>query len=464
MATKRPYVHFIGGSASDVTGSAHMVHWQDQKILLDCGMIQSVSPDIYSTYKENKDLVKRIKPNTVNVVLLSHCHNDHSGLIPALYANGYKGLVYVPTGSKRFLEIMWADSAKIIQSDTAKIQKKFNNKFKPLYTQDDVETALAHIVEMDFNYPIMIGHGIGFKFLHAGHIINSATIYLTLTDIVTKRIWYTGDIGGDIPNDYVDFREHPSFCDLAICESTYCEKGRVGGMKDRVKDLEKMTSIINDYRTTIIPCFALARGQQILTELYRLWELGAIPHDIQIVYDSPLGTKLSNVYCDEPMWQKVWAWKNIIKVDTFKESQALQKSNSKMVVISSSGMLTGGRVLSWLKAKLPEPDTHLMFVGYVPTDEDTVASDIKTGKAFIEIDGETVEDNCNYTELRSFSSHANYYELLDFYSLLKTNKLCLVHGDMTNKIAFSDVLQEKFVEQGLSTRVSAVQIGDKIYF
>lgn len=462
---KKPYVEFIGNASSEVTGSAYVVRFSDKKILLEFGLIQD-ERDIFTLYNANKEMVKAVKAQTLDYVIVPHGnHIDHTGLCPALYRNGYKGKLYIPKGNKKFLKILWEDSLKVMKSDCAKIQKKNGKPVSVFYEQEDIEKALNSIVEVDFNETVNLNDEISFYFIPSGHVVNSASLMLNLESKgITKRIYYSSDIGGEIPQRYVQQRETPRQFDLGIVESTYSEPSRMTNPKDRPKDLEKIVSVVNEYKCVMIPCFAFSRGQAILSELYLLWQRGLIPKDIAIYYDSPLGQKISEIYTDDPFWKEVYQWENIVKIETYKESLAAQQSNRKCVVIASAGMMKSGRILGWLKAKLCDKTAHILFCGYTPKEEDSLASQIKSNKPWVQIDGEWVENFANYTELRSFSSHANYYELLDFYSLLKTNKLCLVHGDMTNKIAFSDVLQEKFVEQGLSTRVSAVQISDKIYF
>ena len=219
-------------------------------------------------------------------------------------------------------------------------------------------------------------------------------------------------------------------------------------------------SIVNEYNRTIIPAFANNRGQVILTELYHLWQDGKIPRDIKVYYDSPLGQKISNIWEDEE-WEKVYAWPNLYKVKDIQDSYRLQHTQDKAIVVASAGMCNAGRIVSWLKASVGNPKTHLLFIGYCPAEG--IAADIKSNNREITIDGETIPNRCNYTELKSFSSHCSYYGMLDFYGSLEFDKLCLVHGESKNKVEFAHVLQDKLASQGKSSRVIAVSSASKIY-
>lgn len=460
---KRPYIQFLGNSSHDVTGSAYSVRYNGYNILLECGLIQD-SRDIYTLYQANKEQIHSIKPYTVTHSIAPHGnHSDHMGLYPAMYHRGYKGSIFIPEGNKKFLEIMWMDSLKIMTSDCMKISKKWGKDCQPLYDESDVAVALDHLIEIPYNYPVHITEDVMFEFLPSGHIINAASLLLTLgNDSTAKRIYYSSDIGTETPHHYVIPRQTPRQFDIGIVENTYNAPERPNNPKDHETDLAKIESIVNEYQCTIFPAFALARSQEILTTLYLMWEEGKLPKDIIIYYDSPLSKKLSEVYTDNELWQRAWDWQNVIKIDSFEESQLYQVFSNQCCVIAGSGMLTGGRVLSWIKSKIALPTTHICFIGYTP--EEGLAADIKSTKRYIKVDDENVANRANYTELRSFSSHCDYNGLMEFYSSLQCNKLALVHGNQDDKVNFAKALQDKFVSQGKSTRVLAVQQGDKIYF
>lgn len=460
--TKRSYISCIGASACEVTGSAYLVNHKEYQVLLDCGMVQGHG-DIYSNYLANYDQAHKLKPKTIDAVLITHANLDHHGLVPYLYGHGCKATTFVPEGNKKYLQLLWEDSFNIMQSDCLKIQKKKGRKAIPLYSKEDIEIALSHIVEIPYNYPIHIGKDIVFKYLPAGHIQHSASIYMVLTrGYVKKTLWYSGDLGPNTKQMYVEKKEFPKQFDIGIVETTYNTPTRVSKPRDRDKDLEKIVSIVNEYDKTIFPSFALNRSQVIITELYNLWKQKKIPHDIKIYFDAPLGIRISNCW-DGEEWEEIWNnWPNLIKVTDYAHSQTVQKNKEKCVVIAGAGMCTSGRILGWLKNSINNPKAHLVFIGYCPPEG--LAADIKSNKKYITIDEVTVENKCNYTELVSFSSHANYEELMDYYgNMCRYDKLCLVHGEFEGKVEFARELQDKLVSQGKSSRVIATNQDTKIY-
>lgn len=457
---KRSYISFDCNASHDVTGSCYIVNHKEYQVMLDCGLVQGKG-DIYSTYKANKEQCRKFRPKLLDAILISHNNIDHFGLLPYLYSRGCMATTFVPEGNKDVIKLLLEDSMKIMVSDCQKIEKKHGHKATPLYNQDDIEKTMNHVVEIPFNYNVNINHDVSFEFLSAGHIKDSASIYLTLKHgSIIKRIYYTGDIGGAQPQLYVSPRQTPKRFNIGIAENTYNVPSRPNNIKDRQKDLEKIIYIVNEYHRTIIPAFANNRSQVIITELYHLWLDGKLPKDIKVYYDSPLGQRISNIWEDEK-WEEVYSWKNLYKVKDMPDTLRLQQSNDKCIVVASAGMCNAGKITSWLKAFVDKPDTHLLFIGYCPSEG--LAADIKSNKKEVSIDGGLVKNNCNYTELRSFSSHADYYGLLDFYSSLDFDSICLVHGDMDGKIEFAKTLKEKLAEQGKSSRVIAVNTDSKIY-
>ena len=457
--TAKPYVKFISGSATGVTGSAHLVRFKNYGILLDCGLEQG--HDIMTDYQANKDFLHKIRVKDIQYIILSHCHVDHSGLIPALFAKGCQAHVYVPTGSIPLLRLLWADSLKIHQSDCLKLQKKHGRKFAPFFTEDDVDTALGRCIEIGFNEEIALNQDVKFEYLSAGHIIYSAQIYLELHQgYQIYRVGYTGDIGGFTPRPFTAPRQSMPFCDLTIGECTYNTPTRPNSVKDRPKDVEKIISVVNESHKILFPCFSLQRTQELLLNLYMLWEMKDLP-DIPVYLDSPLAIKICNMWPDVELWDDVMNWKNLKFISEVTDSKALQMSNEHCIIVSASGFLNGGRVLSHLTTVLPNENNTIMFIGYAG--ENNLASKIKANEPVVEINGVLVENKAKIVELRSFSSHASYEELMDYYTEIPYNKICLVHGEKNGKVEFAKTLKDKLASNGKSARVIAVNADTKIY-
>lgn len=451
----KPYISFIGNSSTDVTGSMHLVRFQKYVVLLDCGLIQLNDP--LTSYKSNLEQLKKIKPTQIDYIIASHCHVDHIGLIPALFARGCHAHVYVPSGSKKYLQILWQDSMKIMQSDCEKINRKHGIKASPFYTQEDIDKALVRCIEVDYYTDYTMNPEMMFQYIPAGHIIHSAQIILTLhQNNIIKRIGYTGDIG-EGKRIYTTPREDLPFVDVLIGENTYNQPTRPNKTKDRLKDLEKISTVYDQANKILIPTFSLGRTQEILSILYEL----NINQKTPIYLDSPLSQRISGIWDDDYFQNIVMAMPNLYFINSWDESVALQHKNEHCVILSASGFLTGGRALAHLKTLLPDRNNHVIFIGY--SGENNLASQIKDGDKFVKVDGEWVANNASITSLYSFSSHASYEELMNYYSSLRYNKLCLVHGDNRYKPTFCNILQDRLVALGKSAKVVCVNEGTKIY-
>lgn len=457
--TAKPYVHFLGNSSVDVTGSCHLVRFRKYALLLDCGLIQQ--GDIATAYKLNRAQLKKISATQIDYICLSHVHIDHSGIIPALYAKGCQAHVYVPFGSIPFLRLLWQDSLKIMQADCEKLTKKHGLKASPFYSEKDIAIALDRCIEVKMNETIQIADGIKLIMYSAGHIINAAQILLELQEgSVIKRIGYTGDIGGTTPRPYVLPRDTLPFCDLLIGESTYNTPSRINKAYDRAKDIEKIEAVVRDSNRVLFPCFSLGRTQELLTVLYDMWQHQDLPLNIPIYLDSPLAIKFCNLWQDSPLWEAIMNWSNLHFVRDYNESLPLQMSDSRCIILAASGFLNGGRIVSHLKTTLPNLHNHIMFCGY--SGQNNLASQIRFGQKEVNVDGSLVANRANITELVSFSSHANYEELVDYYSMCRFNKLALVHGEYEGKVNFVTTLKEKFYQEAKACKVVCVNDGTKI--
>lgn len=455
--TEKPYVKCIGNSAVDVTGSCYLVRFKKYCLLLDCGLVQG--HDIATDYKLNMAQLKKIKSKEIDYIILSHQHMDHAGLIPALYARGCQAHVYIPQGSKQFLKLLWEDSMKIFTQDCQKLNNK-GTKASPYYSQEDIDRALDRCIEIGYN-TISIAEDIDLTYLPANHILHACQVFLDFKQgSVHHRLGFTGDIGGELTGLYTLDREIMFYCNLLLGECTYNEPKRINKQYDRGKDIEKIKAVVEQSHRVLIPCFSLQRTQDMLTLLYNLWLVEQLPQDIQIYLDSPLAIKFCKLW---PWKQPIMDWKNLHLIEEWADSQALMEKNPKGIVISASGFLTGGRIMEWLKCSLPNINNTILFCGY--SGENNLASKIRYGDAHVIIDGVEVANNANIIELVSFSSHANYYELLDYYGgQCRFDKLALVHGNMDGKPAFAKTLQEALSEQGKSSRVICTNEDTKIYF
>lgn len=460
--TVKPYVKCIGASSVGVTQSCYIVRFQKYVIMLDCGIYQE--SDILTNYKKNQELLKKIKPKEIDYIILHEAHADHTCLIPALYARGCQAHIFVPSSTTQLLRILWEDSCKIMTQDCQKINNKHGLKIAPFYKQEDIENALNRCIEIDVETKYQFASGLALTYYPSNHIIHACQLSLEMAQGYQKKVLnFTGDIGSQVPQPYVSPRKNLPWGDVVLGENTYNAKGRPNKRNDRDRDLDKIITVLNQADKVLIPVFALGRCQLMLTVLYVLWGQGRIPKDINIYVDSPMAKKICDVYPkDNDTWNQVYNWENLHFVSDFIETLRLQNSKQPMCVLSSAGMMSGGKSVSWARAFAPDPNAHIIFCGY--SSESTLASKIRFGDKMLSIEGEMVENNANITELVSFSSHASREELVDYYvNALRFNKLLLVHGDFDNKVIFAQELQDKLAFQGKSSRVIAVNVDTKIY-
>lgn len=458
--TSKPYVKFSSNASTSVAGSGHLVRFQKYGILLDCGLAQG--GDIATDYQRNRDFLKSFRVKDAQWLILSHIHQDHIGLVPALFAKGAQCHVYVPTGSKIFLRLLWEDGLKIHQSGCLKLTNKHGRGYSPLYTADDIETALSRVIEIDFHHKTYLTENIWFEYYHSGHIIHSAQVYLSMTQGYQEyKVGFSGDVGGPTERYFVEPYEQLPFVDMLIHECTYCQPTRPNNVKDRPKDLEKIETVVKESRKTLFPCFSLQRTQELLVALYNMWAESRLPKDIPIYLDSPLAIKICNIWPESDVWNSVLNWPNLKFISDTVKSKQLQMSNEHCIILNASGFLAGGRVLSHLVTILPDTDSTVMFIGY--SGENNLASEIKSNKRYVEIAGTTIQNKAKIIDLRSWSSHASYEELMDYLSTLRYNKVCLVHGEINGKVEFANALKEKFIKQGKSSRVVAVNTNSKIF-
>lgn len=467
---KRSYIDFCGYSSNEVTGSCYHIRYRDYSILFDFGLVQR--NNIIQDYRDNHTMPKGVKPKEIDLILISHLnHIDHTGRLPWLYKQGCTAPIYAKSGCKDIIRQMLYDSAKIMAHDAEVLCNKHKINAVPLYTNDDVDYMMNFIHEVEYGEEIKFNKNISFSFYSAHHVFNASQIRLTLTDgMVTKRIGYTGDIGSpNIKHFYLDDFQPLPFCDILIGECTYASAKRNHKPKDRVNDIHKMISVINEAKENngrvLIPVFAFDRLELILTLLYKTFN-GMSP--LPIIVDTPLGAKIAkewgnNLVVDEELWDAVYHWSDVKWLDDYMDSFMHQESGKPCIVLASSGMLTAGRALGWLQHMLSDPKSTIMFCGY--SGEGTLAYDIKMGdKKYLVVDGVSVKNNAKIVSLNSMSSHMCHDELIEYYTTAPYNKLYLVHSNQNEKVEFANELKNALSKANRTSRVVATNSGTKVYF
>ncbi len=447
-------IQFIG-AARTVTGSQHLLTINNKKILLECGLFQGRRKD---TYEKNKNF--SFDPKEIDALILSHAHIDHSGNIPHLVKDGFRGPIYSTSATKDLCEIMLKDSAYLQQRDIEWLNKK-NKKHIPdesLYSIEDVDAAIQYFVPVNYNTATEIFPGVTAYFQDAGHILGSAGIFLEIEEENGKKInfGFSGDIGRyDTPiiKDPDYFRD----LDLLIMESTY--GNRLHTKKDEVEEeVAKVVRQVFDRKgKIIIPAFAVGRTQLLVYVFHKLFDQKRIP-EIPIYVDSPLAVNATKVFKDHPecfdretsrifleSGNDPFGFGRLKYISTVDQSKELNDINDPIIIISASGMAEGGRILHHLANNIGNPKNLVLFVGYAA--EQTLARKIMDGIKQVNILGEEYSVNCQIKIMDYFSGHADQNELLDYLSLNPQKRLkniFLVHGEEDQALP----LKEKILQKG----------------
>ncbi|PKR82045.1 MBL fold metallo-hydrolase [Brumimicrobium salinarum] len=431
------------GAAKTVTGSKHIVQlWDNQRIMLDCGMYQGRGKE---THALNSEAI--IDPNTISAILLSHAHIDHSGLIPKFVKDGFEGPIFCTEATYALCQIMLRDSAYIQEADV-KYSNKRNKRgekeaYLPLYTHDDAIKALEQFVIVKENEWTSIIAGIRAKFIPNGHILGSAAIYLDIDEISEKHtLLYTGDIGRYNATLMKD-PERPPQADYIICESTYGDR-----LHDHTIDAEQelLNTVLHTLKDKkgklIIPAFSLGRTQEIVFALNKLDVHGLLP-DVRIYVDSPLAIdatdimrKYSNLLSREVKRftkgsrNDPFGFKKLFYVKEQKYSKRINDINEPCIIISASGMADAGRVKHHIFHAIEKAKNTILFVGYA--EPNSLAGRLQNKDEKVTIYGEEKNVKAEIRYIKSLSAHADYKEMIRYLSSNNSGavkRIFLVHGE-----------------------------------
>ena len=471
---KEVTIEIIGGNAEGVTGSCTKIKTSEHCYLFEVGMIQGQHTPLQN-YKANMKYIQKIKPQEVSFIIIGHCHNDHVGMIPALYARGKcNAKIIVPKGSKSILKEMWLDSAWINLRDVEVINKDDKN-YEPFYTEDIVYRTLNYIQEIESDKIVKLSDELSIRYTNAGHILLSKQCEVYINGgSHTRKILFSSDLGNLATQEsrvFVEDFQPVHSANIAIMECTYSSKGRECTKDTLKKDIEKIKSVIEQYcisrnNRVLIPTFSLDRCPYILWILYTLFGKNE-NFKVPILVDSPLTNRLLDCYSSvlegeaKEKFDEMMSWNNIKRVITPEDSRTAIASNGAKIVLSSSGMLQKGRSVKWCESILPKENDCILMIGYCG--EDTLGYKIKHGKdnKTININGKPIKNKAQVCELHSFSSHIQHDQMLNYYKSINCEKIYLVHSD-NNKIEFKNELQEAIDDCLKSTRVIAVNSGTKI--
>ncbi len=449
-------IHFEG-AAQTVTGSQHLLEVNGKRLLLDCGLFQGRRKDFY-----DRNLHFNFDPASIDAVLLSHAHIDHSGNLPNLVKQGFKGPIYATPPTSSLGEIMLADSAHIQESDAVYASKKNRRRgepaVEPLYTTADAVEASKQYYPIKYDQPFSPVQGVIAKFVNAGHILGSAAIVLDISENYShKKLWFSGDIGRfDMPL-LPDPVLPTTDVDYLLMECTYGDKPHSSILEAYQELKDVVVKTVNRGGKIIIPAFAVGRTQDIVFSLNEMVAANEIPL-IPVYVDSPLAVEASQIflkcsdYFDEETRTFVLEhrhpaldFKGLRYVGSVEESKRLNDLSGPMVIISASGMAESGRILHHLRNNIENPRNTILIVGWQAPN--TLGRRLAERAPEVRIFGQLFERRAQVETIGGLSAHGGQDVLVQYARSVngKAKKIFLVHGDPE----VAAVFQQKLKDEGI---------------
>lgn len=431
------------GATNTVTGSKYLLTYRDKKILVDCGLFQGLKELRLKNWAEFP-----IKPTEIDSVILTHAHIDHSGYLPKLVKNGFRGKIYCTPATKQLCEILLPDAGYLMEEEARYANLKGFSKHSPalpLFTQQDAKDSLAFFHTVNFEKPFFLNNDLECKFIYGGHILGAAQVFLTWKE---GNILFSGDLGR--PGDPImkPASLAPKNVKNLVIESTY--GGRTHAKTDPLYALgEILNKTFRRNGTVIIPAFAVGRTQIMMYYLAQLKEKKIIP-DIPIFLNSPMAISVTGIYCEMHSEHRlseteIFNTCDIVRyVNREEESRNLNLKTGPMVIIAGSGMATGGRVLHHIRQFAPHPENLILFAGYQAAG--TRGATLVGGGRAVKMHGQMVPINCEVINFDFLSAHADAEEMSDWLRQSKINpsKVFITHGEPTMSQLFSEKLKNQF--------------------
>ena len=429
------------GAAGTVTGSKYLVEADGTQILVDCGLFQGLK-----RLRERNWRTLPVDVSRLAAVVLTHAHLDHSGYLPLLVKRGFTGSVYCTHGTRALCGILLPDSGHLQEEDAEFANRKGFSKHHPalpLYTRDDAEGSLDVLKPVAFDQPVPVGGGMSVRFRPVGHILGASSVEIRVGG---EHIVFSGDVGR--PADPVMRAPRPlERADYLIVESTYGDRLHPETPPtDSLAELIEAT--VDRSGVILIPSFAVGRAQTLLHLLGQLRAAGRIPRDLPVYLNSPMAIDATKIFCAHQDEHRLTPeqCRSMCDVATYvnsaEDSKALNHRHGPMIIISASGMATGGRILHHLKAFGGDPRNTVLFAGYQAAG--TRGEALLQGAGRIKIHGEDVLIRAQIEQLSGLSAHADYRELIEWLAPLHRapSRIFITHGEQTASAALQGHFRE----------------------
>lgn len=456
------------GAAREVTGSAHLITLDDgYKILLDCGLYQGRDKDMEDF---NESFI--FKPEEVDCLILSHAHIDHTGRVPKLVKDGFRGKIYATHATRSLCAIMLLDSAFIQEKDAEYYNKRHGKHGKgkqPLYTRKNVKPTMERFVGLPYDRWQSINENVKVLFKDSGHILGSASVTLAITraDGTTTTVGFTGDIGRPDRPILRDPQPLPP-CDYILCESTYGDRVH----EQKPNEIAKFLRIVKETCVEkggklLIPAFSVGRTQEIVHMLDQLESAGELPK-IKVFVDSPLAVNATTVFgahpeCYDAELQEYmltdknpFGFNDLTYITDVNDSKALNARKGPAIIISASGMMNAGRSKHHLRNTMGDPKNTIFIVGYCAPH--TPGGRLRDGADGLKLYGEYHKLRAEVVIMDSFSAHGDRPEMLDLLSNQQDTcqEVFLVHGTIERMKAFGEALAENGFKKWRAPRLKEV--------
>ncbi|HUA14156.1 MAG TPA: MBL fold metallo-hydrolase [Verrucomicrobiae bacterium] len=457
------YIQFLG-AAGTVTGSKHLIHAADGtgsgglQVLVDCGLFQGPKD-----WRERNWHDTPVPAKEINAVILTHAHLDHCGWIPRLVKEGFRGPIYATPPTIDLCGIILPDSGHLQEEDAEfynKTKKSKHDPALPLYTLDEAQASLQYFRPVEIGQSVTLSPELTFRFVRAAHILGSSMAEVSLlTNGESKRLLFTGDIGRVRDHNIAPGKvvhsgpEEGETADVVVMESTY--GNRLHPKDDPLPELaELITAAAKRGGCVVVPAFAIERTQKFVFILKHLMESGQIPR-LPVFCDSPMAIKAVEIflkhdeeYSDETRdmirrYGSPLAWPGFSFASTAEESKKINDVRTPAIIISSSGMVTGGRILHHLAQRLPDPRNLVIFIGFQAPGTRGFAIKSKTDE--VKIFGEYVPIRAQVAALEQFSDHADPPELLEWLHSFRNQPATtyLVHGEPDAASQLRDLMKKE---------------------